>query len=108
MRHPTSQEKFGHSEPGRCILDPQTKSLSTRLDNEERKDTTCDGTRTVTWRKDTHAHFSALSLPLALLSVLSFCGFLSASLFIYLGVEKLGRCILHPHTKEGGRPQGRV
>ena len=65
-------------------------------------------TRTVTWHKDTHAHVSALSLPLALLSVLSFCGFLSASLFIYLGVEKLGRCILHPHTKEGGRPQGRV
>ena len=62
----------------------------------------------VTWHYDTHAHFSALSLPLALRSVLSFCGFLSASLFIYLGVEKLGRCIIHPNTTDGRRPQGRM
>ena len=89
---------------------PQTKSLSTKLDNEERKDTTCDGTRTDCHLalKHTHAHFSALSLPLALRSVLSFYGFLSASLCIYLGVEKLGRCILHPNTMDGRRPQGRM
>ena len=110
MRHPTSPEKFGRSEPGRCIFDPETKSLSIMLDNEERTDTTSDGTRTVTWHKDTHVHFSALSLPLALRSsvLFFFCGFLFASLFviIYLRVEKLCRCILRAHTKEGGGPQG--
>ena len=39
-----------------------------------------------TTNDDTHAHFSTLILPLALISVLSFCGVLSASLFIHLGV----------------------
>ena len=45
-------------------------------------------TRTVTWHKDTHADVSAPSRPLALISVLSFCGVLDASLFIiYLRIK---------------------
>jgi hypothetical protein len=45
-------------------------------------------TRTVTWHKDTHADVSAPSRPLALISVLSFCGVLYASLFIiYLRIK---------------------
>ena len=46
-------------------------------------------TRTVTWHKDTHADVSAPSRPLALISILSFCGVLYASLFIiYLRIKK--------------------
>ena len=45
-------------------------------------------TRTVTWHKDTHADVSAPSRPLALISILSFCGVLYASLFIiYLRIK---------------------
>ena len=83
MRHPTSQGMFGRSEPGRCILDPETKSLSIMLDNEERTDTTSDGMRTVTGHKDTHVPYSTLSLPLALRSSVLFFLWLSLCLALY-------------------------
>ena len=105
MRHPTSQEKFGRSEPGRCILNPETKSLIIMLDNEERTDTTSGGTRTVTWHKDTHVHFSALPLPLALRSsVLYFFLWLSLCLALYYYLFGSREALpVHPPSPHQGR-----
>ena len=81
---------------------PQTKSLSTKLDNEERKDTTCDGTRTDCHLALRHTCSLLGSLPSARSTFCSVFLWLSLCLALYLSGSREARPV-HPPPQHHGR-----